>query len=43
MLKELYREFVQTGKIQCNSVNTDRFSRKIQTQKLAELVKKVSS
>ena len=43
VLKELYREFVQTGKIQCNSVNTDRFSRKIQTQKLAELVKKVSS
>jgi hypothetical protein len=43
LLKTLYNEFIETGQIQCNTIDTDRFSRKIQTKKLAELVKKVTN
>jgi glycosyltransferase involved in cell wall biosynthesis len=34
----LYGEFKAKGFVACNSVNTEQFSRKIQTQKLAEVV-----
>ncbi len=37
-LGKLYNEFKDNGAVACNSVNTEQFSRKIQTQKLAEVV-----
>ncbi len=42
LLENLYNEFLETGHIQCNTIGIDRFSRKIQTQRLAELVKQVA-
>jgi hypothetical protein len=41
LLKELgnlYDEFLQTGQVACNSVNTEQYSRKIQVEKLAKLI-----
>lgn len=37
-LHNLHKEFKERGFIECNSVNTEFFSRKIQTKKLAEVV-----
>ncbi|OFY18584.1 MAG: hypothetical protein A2W98_04960 [Bacteroidetes bacterium GWF2_33_38] len=41
-LNELLNEFEMNGYIQCNSQNVEQFSRKIQTQKLAEIIKKIT-
>ncbi len=41
VLKDLYAEFKLKGFIECNSINTEQFSRKIQVQKLAEIVHKI--
>lgn len=38
VLFNLYNEFVEKGTIECNSINTEQFSRKIQSKKLAELI-----
>jgi hypothetical protein len=37
-LKNLYTEFTKYAFIECNSINTEQFSRKIQVQKLAEII-----
>lgn len=42
VLEDLYQEFVKTGTIECNTKNYDKFSRKVQTEKLAWLVKQIS-
>lgn len=39
LLKELYEEFSATGSIKCESVNTEKYSRKIQVQQLANVIK----
>ena len=39
VLQELYTEFQTTGKIACESVGVEKYSRKIQVEKLAELVR----
>ena len=38
VLQELYSEFRTKGFLECNSTNIDQFSRKIQAQKLAEIL-----
>ena len=43
LLKQLYKEFEETGEIKCNTKNIEKYSRKYQTEKLAEIIKKVSS
>lgn len=35
---QLWAEFQETGKIVCNSINTEQYSRKIQTEKLAQII-----
>lgn len=39
VLEELYAEFQETRQIACNSVGVENYSRKIQVEKLAELIK----
>ena len=39
VLEELYAEFQETGQIACNSIGVENYSRKIQVEKLAELIK----
>ncbi len=39
LLPQLYREFKEKGYLPCDSINTERFSRRNQTQKLAEVIK----
>lgn len=39
VLEELYKEFQETGQIACNSIGVENYSRKIQVEKLAELIK----
>jgi glycosyltransferase involved in cell wall biosynthesis len=41
VLEQLYIEFTQTGRIACNSIGVDNYSRKIQVEKLAELINKL--
>jgi glycosyltransferase involved in cell wall biosynthesis len=41
VLQELYTEFQTTGKIACESVGVEKYSRKIQVEKLAELVQQI--
>ena len=41
VLQELYTEFEEKGFIACDSVGVENYSRKIQVEKLAELVKEV--
>jgi glycosyltransferase involved in cell wall biosynthesis len=41
VLEELYTEFQETGQIACNSVGVENYSRKIQVEKLAELIKSI--
>jgi hypothetical protein len=40
VIEELYNEFHTKGKIKCNSLNTEKYSRKIQVDNLARLIKK---
>lgn len=39
VLEELYAEFQAKGFIECHSINVEQYSRKKQTEKLAELIK----
>ncbi|MFN5149676.1 MAG: hypothetical protein ACK457_11870 [Flavobacteriia bacterium] len=39
VLNDLWKEFESTGKIACHSVGVENYSRKIQVEKLAEIVK----
>jgi hypothetical protein len=41
VLEELYAEFQKTGQIACDSVGVENYSRKIQVEKLAELIKSI--
>jgi hypothetical protein len=41
VLKELYLEFEEKGFIACDSIGVEKYSRKIQVEKLAELIKEV--
>jgi glycosyltransferase involved in cell wall biosynthesis len=41
VLKELYTEFEEKGFIACDSIGVEKYSRKIQVEKLAELVKEI--
>jgi hypothetical protein len=41
VLQELYTEFQTTGKIACDSIGVEKYSRKIQVEKLAELIKEI--
>lgn len=41
VLQDLWQEFQEKGKIECNSVGVERYSRKLQVKALAEVVKKV--
>jgi glycosyltransferase involved in cell wall biosynthesis len=41
VFEELYAEFQETGQIACNSIGVENYSRKIQVEKLAELIKTV--
>jgi len=40
-LKELHMEFNTKGFIECNSLNTEQFSRKIQVEKLVKIINKL--
>lgn len=42
VLEELHQEFVQTGTIECHTKDYDKYSRKIQAEKLALLVQQIS-
>lgn len=39
VLEQMYTEFQETGQIACDSVGVENYSRKIQVEKLAELIK----
>lgn len=39
ILNEMYAEFLAKGKIECNSINIENYSRKIQVKKLADIIK----
>lgn len=39
VLSDLYQEFEKTGKIACNSTGVENYSRRIQVEKLAEILK----
>lgn len=41
-LEQMLEEFNQTGKIECNSIGVENYSRKIQVEKLAEIVKDIT-
>ena len=41
VLLDLSEEFNSTGQIACNSINVENYSRKIQTEKLADLIKSI--
>ena len=43
VIDELYNEFHSIGKIACNSVGVEKYSRKIQVEKLAEIVKNLGA
>lgn len=38
VLQDLYTEFEETGSIACNSVGVEKYSRKIQVEKLAQII-----
>lgn len=42
ILEDLYNEFQQNGCIACNSHGVERYSRKLQAAKLAEIIKKLA-
>jgi UDP-N-acetylglucosamine:LPS N-acetylglucosamine transferase len=39
VLDELYKEFSETGQIACHSKDISEYSRRAQTEKLAEIIK----
>ncbi|OFX31634.1 MAG: hypothetical protein A2X08_13160 [Bacteroidetes bacterium GWA2_32_17] len=41
LLEKLYKEFTETGQIKCNTKNIEKYSRKYQTEKLAEIIKNI--
>jgi hypothetical protein len=41
ILDELYAEFQESGQIKCDSIGVENYSRKIQVEKLAELIKSI--
>ncbi len=41
VLDKLWKEFKEDGKIACNSTGTERYSRKIQTEKLAQIIQQL--
>ncbi|HCB62187.1 MAG: hypothetical protein A2W93_10730 [Bacteroidetes bacterium GWF2_43_63] len=41
VLNELYKEFFETGQIECHSKDISEYSRKAQTEKLADLIHKL--
>ena len=41
VLEDCYTEFIEKGSIACSSINIERFSRKIQVEKLATLIKSI--
>ena len=41
VLKDLYDEYQATGQIACDSIGVEKYSRKIQVEKLAELIKSI--
>jgi len=41
VLTDLWEEFSATGQIECHSINVENYSRKIQTEKLANLIKSI--
>lgn len=41
VLNDLYKEFSETGQIECHSKDISEYSRKAQTEKLAELIKSI--
>jgi glycosyltransferase involved in cell wall biosynthesis len=43
VLSDLWNEFQSTGKIACNSIGVEKYSRKIQVEKLAEIVKQITA
>ncbi len=43
VIGELYIEFQSTGKIACNSIGVEKYSRKIQVERLAEIVKELTA
>lgn len=43
VLQDLYTEFLEKGSIACDSVGVEKYSRKIQVEKLAQIVKELSS
>lgn len=42
ILDELYAEFQESGQIKCDSIAVENYSRKIQVEKLAELIKGIN-
>jgi hypothetical protein len=42
VIKNLVQEFSEKGRIDCDSVGVENYSRKIQTKKLAEIIKELS-
>jgi glycosyltransferase involved in cell wall biosynthesis len=40
-INDLYREFEINKKIECNSINVENYSRKIQVKKLAEIIRSI--
>ena len=40
-LQNLYKEFQETGNVKCDSINIEKYSRKVQTQQLAHLIKSI--
>jgi hypothetical protein len=43
ILLELYQEFISTGSIECVSFGVEKYSRKFQVEKLAEIVKNLGA
>ena len=43
VLKELYAEFQETGKIACDSIGVEKYSRKIQVERLAGIIKGIAA
>ena len=43
VLEQLYDEFIKNGYIQCNTINSENYSRKHQVKQLAEIIKSISA
>lgn len=42
ILEQLYAEFCEKGYIECNTINAEKYSRKYQVEKLAEIIKDIN-